>query len=153
MCCRNRTLMGQGALWNTFVFVVQGATLWRMFRQAAPDLCTTFNLIRWMLPSAHAGHFIAHAYDTMPSINFSTGVCEPLVSWLRVLPVPECGWSDWGSADRILASLQQIGKLDDLIGRLRRADAADAEAVSSDICTPVSAAVAYKSSYGLPPRV
>lgn len=113
-----RTLMARGALWNTFVFVAQSASLWRLFRRAAPDLCNIFDTIRPMLSSPYATLLTAHVYETMPPLNFSSGVCEPLASWLRVLPVPECGWSDWGSAERILASLQQIGKLDECLTRL-----------------------------------
>ena len=45
--------------------------------------------------------------------NFSSGICEPLSARLRVFPVPEVGWSDWGSVERILTSLKQMGKLED----------------------------------------
>jgi hypothetical protein len=54
----------------------------------------------------------------MRVVNFSSAVCEPLVSWLRVLPAPEVGWSDWGSEERILRSLRKVGKLDECLDRL-----------------------------------
>jgi mannose-1-phosphate guanylyltransferase len=111
-------LLARGALWNTLVFAAQAPTLWEMTRQVAPDLCQTFHAIR-LQHSSHAALFTTHAYETMRSVNFSRGVCEPLVSWLRVLPVPEVGWSDWGSVTRILASLRRIGKLDECLARLR----------------------------------
>jgi chemotaxis response regulator CheB len=43
---------------------------------------------------------------------------------VRVLPVPEVGWSDWGSEERILMSLVRIGKLKECLARLhaRRSD-------------------------------
>lgn len=126
-----RALMARGALWNTFVFVAQSTTLWRMFRQTAPDLYLTFEMIRVMQNSLHAALFTTHAYETMPSLNFSRDVCEPLASWLRVLPMPECGWSDWGSEERILASLQQIGKLEECLLRLRQRKAAAQERVAT----------------------
>ncbi|MBI3247688.1 MAG: NTP transferase domain-containing protein [Deltaproteobacteria bacterium] len=119
-----RALMARGALWNTFVFVAQSATLWRMFRRAAPDICNMFDTIRPMLSSPYATLLTAHVYETMPSLNFSSGVCESLASSLRVLPVPECGWSDWGSAERILASLRQIGRLKEYSTRLTQRQAA-----------------------------
>jgi mannose-1-phosphate guanylyltransferase len=111
-------LMARGALWNTFVLVAQATTLWRMFRETASDLYHTFETIRVMLDGAHAALYTTLAYQTMRSLNFSSGVCQPLASWLRVMPVPECGWSDWGCEERILASLQQIGKLDECLTRL-----------------------------------
>jgi mannose-1-phosphate guanylyltransferase len=114
-----RELLGRSALWNTFVFAAQATTLWEMVRQVAPDLCYTFNNIRLMLNSCHARLFTEQAYKTMRAVNFSSGVCELLTSWLRVLSVPEVGWSDWGSVERICASLQQIGKLGECLARLR----------------------------------
>jgi hypothetical protein len=34
-----------------------------------------------------------------------------------VFPLPEVGWSDWGSAERILTSLKQMGKLEETATR------------------------------------
>jgi hypothetical protein len=62
---------------------------------------------------------VERVYKTLPAVNFSSAVCEPLASCLRVLPVPDVGWSDWGSIARICASLEQMGKLDECLARLR----------------------------------
>jgi hypothetical protein len=35
----------------------------------------------------------------------------------EVFPVPEVGWSDWGSVERILTSLKQMGKLEETVAR------------------------------------
>jgi mannose-1-phosphate guanylyltransferase len=112
--------MACGALWNTFVFAGQATILWAMVRRTAPDLCHTFERICRILSlgSSYALLFTEHAYERMRTVNFSSGVCEPLVSWLRVLPMPEVGWSDWGTAERILASLQRVGKLEDCLVQL-----------------------------------
>lgn len=114
-----RSLLNRGALWNTFVFVVSASTLWSMVRQTTPDLCHTFNTVRLMLRSEHAPLFIEHVYETMRTVNFSTEVCEPLASGLRVMPLPDVGWNDWGSRERICASLAQLGRLDECLARLR----------------------------------
>ena len=115
-------LMARGALWNTFVFAARATTLWAMVRQTAPDLADAFERIGSVLRlcSSYAPCFTEHAYERMRAVNFSSGVCEPLVSWLRVLPLPPTvGWSDWGTAERIVASLQHLGKLDACLARLR----------------------------------
>ena len=114
--------MARGALWNTFVFAARATTLWAMVRQTAPDLADAFERIGSVLRlcSSYAPCFTEHAYERMRAVNFSSGVCEPLVSWLRVLPLPPTvGWSDWGTAERIVASLQHLGKLDACLARLR----------------------------------
>src|SRR5262245_9323705 len=114
-------LMARGALWNTFVFAARATTLWAMVRQTAPELADAFERIGSVLRlySSYAPFFTEYAYEKMRAVNFSSGVCEPLVSWLRVLPLPEVGWSDWGTAERILASLQHVGRRDAGLARLR----------------------------------
>ena len=113
-------LLRRGALLNTFVCVAQANTVWELVRQAAPALSQDFMVIRRALQTPHAEEVIAREYCTMQSVNFSSDICEPLAARLRVLPVSAVGWSDWGSAERILASLQRIGKLDECLARLRR---------------------------------
>jgi len=115
-----RELLARSTLWNTFVFAGQATTLWEMVRRTAPDLYSTFERICRILSfsSSSAPLFTEHDYERLRAVNFSSGVCEPLVSWLRVLPIPEVGWSDWGTAERILASLQRVGKLEECLVRL-----------------------------------
>jgi len=109
-------LLERGALWNTFVCVARATTLWDMVRCTAPDLYAAFVTIHRTLGSRQAAQKTAHVCQTLRSIDFCSEVSEHCVPWLRVLPVPEVGWSDWGSAERILASLQRIGKLDGCFG-------------------------------------
>ena len=117
-------LLRRGALWNTFVFTSSTTTLWEMARRMTPDLYRAFTDIRMMVPSRHAPLLLAHIYQRLGAVNFSSGVCAPLAPWLRVLQVPEVGWSDWGSEERILMSLVRIGKLEECLARLhaRRGD-------------------------------
>ena len=113
-------LLGQGAVWNTFVCIAQATTLWEMTQQAAPDLARDFTLIRRMLSTPHAGFITEQVYQTMRPVNFSSAMCETLPSRLRVLPVPEVGWSDWGSVERICKTLQQLGKYEECLARLQQ---------------------------------
>jgi mannose-1-phosphate guanylyltransferase len=106
-------LLSRGALWNTFVCIAWAPTVWNMVRQVASDVYAAFADIRQALSSSDATRVIERVYATLRSVNFSSAVCEPLVSRLRVLPVPDVGWSDWGSVQRICASLEQMGKLDE----------------------------------------
>jgi mannose-1-phosphate guanylyltransferase len=114
-------LLARGALWNTFVFAAQATTLWAMVRRTAPDLADAFARIGHVLSlrSSYAPFFTAQVYERMRAVNFSSGVCEPLVSWLRVLPLPAVGWSDWGTAERIVASLHHLGQLEACLARVR----------------------------------
>jgi mannose-1-phosphate guanylyltransferase len=112
-------LLSRGALWNTFVCVAWAPTIWDMVQQVAPDIDAAFADIRHAVGTRAEAEVIVRVYASLRCLNFSSGVCEPLVSRLRVLPVPDVGWSDWGSVQRICDSLARMGKLDELLARLR----------------------------------
>jgi mannose-1-phosphate guanylyltransferase len=114
---QTRELLARSALWNTFVGVARASTLWEMARHQTPDLHQTFNEIRQALGTPDAQRVTERVYTTLRAVNFSSDICEPLTSWLRVLPAPEVGWSDWGSAERIYATLQQLGRMNDAVQR------------------------------------
>lgn len=114
---RAQELLARGALWNTFVGVARASTLWLMAQQQAPDLHQAFREIRRALGTPDAPLVTERVYTTLRAVNFSSEVCEPLASWLRVLPLLDVGWSDWGNAERICNALQQLGKMDDAVRR------------------------------------
>lgn len=109
----------RGAVWNTFVAVGQASTLWDMVHHAAPELSADFAVIRQAMVQADRAQVIDTVYEQMRPVNFSTAICQCLPRRLRVFPLPEIGWSDWGSVERILCTLQRLGKLDDVVTRLR----------------------------------
>lgn len=86
-------------------------------RQTAIELYDSFMVIRRALAHPHANHITENIYRLLPPVNFSTGICERLPARLRVLPVPEVGWSDWGSVERIGYTLRRLGKLNEAVQR------------------------------------
>jgi len=103
-------LWQRGALWNTFVCVAASGTLWSMARRVVPEVYEKFRQIRQALGTPAGARVTAQVYATLPAVNFCSGVCEPLAAELRVLPVSAVGWSDWGTAERIWATVRQLGK-------------------------------------------
>jgi mannose-1-phosphate guanylyltransferase len=118
-------LMAQGALWNTFVFAARARALWDMARLAIPDVHREFDALRSMLSTDHAPLFLEQIYRNLRSANFSSEVLSPMVSRLRVLAVPAVGWSDWGSVERILASIRDLGRLHEIAPRLKKSAITD----------------------------
>jgi mannose-1-phosphate guanylyltransferase len=114
-----RELIQRGALWNTMVFAVENGVLWEMAQRTSPALYHAFRLIQMTLrnggPSPRA---LEHVYEIIPSANFSSAICEPLAAKLCVLPVPDVGWSDWGTPASILRTLKKLGRLDAVSTRL-----------------------------------
>jgi hypothetical protein len=83
-----------------------------------------------MLGTPRAHQFIEEMYTRLRTVNFSVEVLTPSVSRLRVLPIPEIGWSDWGSAERILETAMRMGRLHELAARLRERPVNDASVAS-----------------------
>ncbi|MGE0823735.1 MAG: sugar phosphate nucleotidyltransferase [Candidatus Binatia bacterium] len=123
-----RALFARGALWNTFVCVSWAPTVWHLVQQVAPDVAAAFAEIRQVIGTPAAAAVIERVYATLRSVNFSSGVCAPLVARLRVFPVPEVGWSDWGSPQRISDTLARLGKLDECLARLGHRENLDSTA-------------------------
>jgi mannose-1-phosphate guanylyltransferase len=140
-------LMTQGALWNTFVFAVRARALWDMARHTIPEVCNAFEAVKLMLPSAHAQLYIEHAYENMRTVNFSSGVLSPMASRLRVLAVPDVGWSDWGSVERILASARKIGRLHEIATRLKDRNISD-PSTRTIVARFLGASNGKRSAYG-----
>jgi mannose-1-phosphate guanylyltransferase len=118
-------LMARGALWNTFVFAAQARALWEMARLAIPDIHREFEALRSMLSSEHAPLITEQIYRDLRSANFSSEVLSPMIARLRVLAVPEVGWSDWGNVERILVSVRDLGRLHEIAARLKKSTITD----------------------------
>lgn len=113
-----RALIQRGALWNTMVFAVENGVLWEMVQRTSPALYHAFRLIQMTLRNGLSSGSLEHVYEVIPPVNFSSAVCEPLAARLCVLPVPDVGWSDWGTAASILRTLKKLGRLDAISARL-----------------------------------
>jgi len=114
-------LWQQGALWNTFVCVANAGALWRLAREVVPDLYRDFLEIRQAVGTPGEKMIIRRVYQRLRAVNFSSDVCQRRPSQLRVFPVPQVGWSDWGSVERICATFDQLGKKVELMARLNQA--------------------------------
>jgi mannose-1-phosphate guanylyltransferase len=150
-----KKLLARKALWNTFVFTARAPTLWDMARRTMPDICNVFEAVRLMLASAHAPMFIEHAYQNMRSANFSSEVLGALAPRLRVLAVPDVGWSDWGSVERILATVHAMGRLHEMVARLKDqaiSDPSIERVVARYLDTHNSSRASYRVTKSLSPR-
>jgi mannose-1-phosphate guanylyltransferase len=113
-----KQLIQRGALWNTMVFAVHNQTLWDMVQRTSPVLYHAFRLVQLSLHTGCPDRFLNQLYETIPSVNFSSAICEPLSSRLCVLPVADVGWSDWGTVGSIVRTLQKLGRFDALAARM-----------------------------------
>jgi mannose-1-phosphate guanylyltransferase len=111
-----KELIQRGALWNKMVFAVENGVLWDMVQRTSPTLYHAFRLIQMTLRSG-SPDVLGHIYQAIPAVNFSSRICEPLSGHLSVLPVPDVGWSDWGTPGSILRTLKKLGELEAFCAR------------------------------------
>jgi len=101
---RASELVRQGALWNAFIIAAGGRALLALYERHCGDVVRS---MRAALDAAAAGDMAAlpGLYEELPDIDFSRDLLESAEQPLRVLAVPQCGWSDLGTPERVAAVL------------------------------------------------
>ena len=112
-----QTLLARGALWNTFVSVARLSALWRLAAEHLPEHIALFELYAAAMRARNDAPVLQAIYEKMQPANFSRSVLERAES-LSVLPVHGCGWSDWGTPERVYQSLAGLGRLESLRRRI-----------------------------------
>jgi hypothetical protein len=96
-----------GALWNTFIFAARGSALLAMLR----DRLRTIVAQMETAIADDAGHReLAKLYAHLPSVDFSREIACGTEPGMRLLAVPECGWSDLGTPERVASTLRQLAR-------------------------------------------
>ena len=104
---RAQRLCAMGALWNTFIFAARGSALLAMLR----DRLRTIVAQMETAIADDAGHReLAKLYAHLPSIDFSREIACGAESGMRLLAVPECGWSDLGTPERVTSTLRRLAR-------------------------------------------
>jgi mannose-1-phosphate guanylyltransferase len=99
-----RRLLDAGALWNTFVLVSTARRLWELGAAHLPVHSQALDVFR-QGSTIQKRELVFHTYEELPPADFSREVLER-ADGLEVVPLAECGWSDWGTPERVLASLR-----------------------------------------------
>lgn len=106
-----RTLMARGGLWNSFMMVARAQVLLELFERRRPELAA--RLIAAV--ESGSGSALAEQYEELEPADFSRDLLQGSEEELWLLRVPECGWTDLGTPERVA---QCVARLD---ARARRA--------------------------------
>lgn len=98
-------LFRQGALWNTLICIGRAGEFWAAALRHLPRVARLLDLYAERVGQPDEGAFLEQLYAKMESANFSHGVLEK-ERGLRVVPVKDSGWNDWGTPRRVLETLQ-----------------------------------------------
>lgn len=102
-----RELARQGALWNTFIIAADGQALLKLFERRCPDIVSAMREIVSAASSATDGvQALSELYQDLPELDFSRNILQGLEAHVCVLPVPDCGWSDLGTPQRVAQTLR-----------------------------------------------
>jgi mannose-1-phosphate guanylyltransferase len=115
---RANELFQSGALWSTFIMVGPARSFLSLAEEHLPEQSALFDTYRAALGTDWEACALESLYEAMDPADFSRDVLEKSEE-LRVVPLERCGWSDWGTPDRVLASLRGTEDFEELCTRLR----------------------------------
>jgi mannose-1-phosphate guanylyltransferase len=98
-------LLRQGALWNTFIMVGAARHFWALAGEHLHAALCHFERYRAAVDGPEEEAVLQQIYRCMPVSDFSRDLLQK-ASGLRAVPLEECGWSDWGTPERVLESLR-----------------------------------------------
>jgi mannose-1-phosphate guanylyltransferase len=93
-------LFKSGAVWNTMVLVASATALFELYWTHLPSLASVFARALHFPPPARQT-FLAEAYRTLPSADFSHQVVAPTKGLSLFTWRAEMGWSDLGTPARL----------------------------------------------------
>ena len=97
-------LWRDGSLWNTFISTGPASRFWKLAQRYLPGHTHRLERYAAAIDGLDESAALHAAYDGMPAANFSRDVLS-YADDLAVMPVADSGWSDWGSPQRVFASL------------------------------------------------
>jgi mannose-1-phosphate guanylyltransferase len=107
------SVMAEGALWNTFILAASVQSLIELFMRRYAPLVLEMQVIVSRAVSSDTSSAmywpaIVDLYERLPSVDFSTDLLQDNEHSLRVLRVPDCGWSDLGTPSRVAETLRRL---------------------------------------------
>jgi mannose-1-phosphate guanylyltransferase len=103
-----RALIDSGGLWNSFIFAASGFTVLSLLRRRHPEIVDDMENAVARDADRHTSGAVAELYERLPEIDFSRHVIQGAEDLLRVVRVPQCGWNDLGTPQRVTQTLRHI---------------------------------------------
>lgn len=97
----------QRAVWNSFIIVAKGTELLDLYAEGFPEIVIAMAQAMRSL-GGRDDLALKNLYDALPEIDFSRHVIADATKRLRLLRVPQCGWSDLGTPQRVAQVLARI---------------------------------------------
>jgi mannose-1-phosphate guanylyltransferase len=102
-----RQIVERGGLWNAFIVVAGAQGLLNLFQRRIPDVVEQMRAAVTCDLGEDQAAATRALYERLPTIDFSRDILQGQERFLRVLPVPDCGWSDLGTPRGVENVLRQ----------------------------------------------
>jgi mannose-1-phosphate guanylyltransferase len=101
-------LISRGALWNTFIIAASLRSFIALYEERFAAIAVEMRTLAEVDPGTrHGADAASGLYQRLAPIDFSRDVLEGQEAMLRVLTVPNCGWTDLGTLRRVGQALKQ----------------------------------------------
>ena len=101
----------KGYLWNSFVILAKAKTLIKMAIEHLPQIWMHFNKILEAIGTSREYLIVEGEYRHMDRATLSHGIFEKNPPNISVIEMKDLFWSDFGSGERVIESLERIGRL------------------------------------------
>ena len=105
-----RQVLSCRGLWNTLVLAATVETLWTMGWRCFPELMRLFERYAVAIGSSREEALLETVYQSMPRQNFSSHLLQRIPQSVAAVEMNGVLWCDWGKPQRIVDTLQRIGK-------------------------------------------
>ena len=108
---RAKTLIRNGALWNSFVFAAHGMTLLNLLHRKIPEAVKALSSVMTSKATGSEwSEYLPEIYRHLATTDLSREVFQGAQNDLAVLRVPPCGWTDLGTPVRVARCLAGSAK-------------------------------------------
>lgn len=113
-----------GCLWNCFVLIGKVRRVLTVFRRHLPEVYEPFARAGVSSGTVASPGGLDRLYRSLPVSNISRDLLAKVPRHLAVLPVSGVSWSDWGTEERVVETLERLGRVEELRQRIEKGESA-----------------------------
>jgi mannose-1-phosphate guanylyltransferase len=103
-------LLARGCQWNTMIMAARASALWSLAASLQPELLRRFEAIRLAAAAGHERGVRRAVYSDMEALNLSKDLLQKAPERTVALPLAGVEWCDWGRPERVIATLERLGR-------------------------------------------
>jgi mannose-1-phosphate guanylyltransferase len=103
-----RALVERGALWNVFIIAATARALLALYETRQARTVAAMRAVVGCDGAEERRAAAADLYRVLPTVDFSRDLITGQETALRVVAVPQCGWTDLGTPRRVAETLRRL---------------------------------------------